>query len=333
MTEVRSQRPTYSVLVPAYRTEKFVAKLVQSVIAQTRTDWELIVVDDASGDGLSERVRPYLADPRIRLIRNERNRGASGCRNIAARAARGRFLSFVDSDDLLSPQYLEKVSATIEQLPNPGIVGCIRCVIGEVDAEPVATAGAKPPEPLVSTDPEDAVLDLLRGPHRYTGMTIERFVFEELGGFDEEIWMGEDLEMWVRVAVTGRAVRVIRDPIYLVRVHQLSVLGKPGRTIELAEAHLATLRLISQRITLTSERRKALDENAQRAEALLARARYRKAVREGEVKLARQNARLLLWLRPSPRAAAMLVATAIPHRVLFRLYRADRRRRGLDPME
>lgn len=332
MTEVRSQRPTFSVLVPAYRTEAFVATLVESVIAQTRTDWELIVVDDASSDGLSERVRPYLVDPRIRLIRNEVNRGVSRCRNIAAGAARGRFLSFIDSDDLLNPDYLERISATIECLPNPGIVGCFPSVIDEV-GEPVATADDKRPEPLTSLDPEDAVLDLLRGPHRYIGMTIERSFFEEIGGFDEEIWMGEDLEIWVRAAVTGRAVRVIRDPIYLFRRRQSSVTGTPCRTIEITEAHLATLRLIAHRIHLTSERRRALDEHAQRAEAILARARYRKAVREGEVKLARQHARRLLRIRPSPRAAAMLVATAIPHRILLRLYEADRRRRGLDPME
>jgi glycosyltransferase involved in cell wall biosynthesis len=332
MSEGRSLEPTYSVLVPAYRTEAFIAELVESVIAQTRTDWELIVVDDASDDGVSERVRPYLGDPRIRLIRNERNRGVSSSRNVAARTARGRFLSFIDSDDVLRSDFLEQISAVIEPLQNPGIVGCISGLIDEA-GEHVAAAGKVLPEPFTSSDPEDTLLDLLRGPHDLNGMTIPRSVFEQIGEFDENIWMGEDLEIWVRIAVTGRAVRVIREPIHFYRLHQSSVTGAKGRIIELSEAHLKTLSLIAQRIPLTSDRRRALDQHEQRAEAGLARARYRKAVREGQVKLARQSAGRLLRLRPSPRAVAMLMATAIPHSILLRLYEADRRRRGLGPTE
>ncbi len=97
-----------SVVMPSYNTEKYIADSIRSVVAQTYTNWELIIVDDCSTDDTDETVRPFLTDARIRYMKNERNSGAAVSRNRALREARGKWIAFLDSDDLWKPEKLEK---------------------------------------------------------------------------------------------------------------------------------------------------------------------------------------------------------------------------------
>lgn len=99
---------TVSVITPSYNTAAFIAETINSVLAQTYADWEMIIVDDCSTDATDDAVRPFLSDPRIRYIKNERNLGAAESRNRALREAKGRFVAFLDSDDLWLPEKLEK---------------------------------------------------------------------------------------------------------------------------------------------------------------------------------------------------------------------------------
>ena len=99
---------TVSVIMPSYNTGKLIADSIRSVQAQTYPDWELLIVDDCSTDGTDEAVRPFLADPRIRYLKNTENSGAAVSRNRALREAKGRWIAFLDSDDLWLPQKLEK---------------------------------------------------------------------------------------------------------------------------------------------------------------------------------------------------------------------------------
>ena len=103
-----------SVIMPSYNTGAFIADSIRSVQAQTCPDWELIIVDDCSTDDTEEVVRPFLSDRRIRLFRNERNFGAAVSRNRALREAKGRWIAFLDSDDLWAPEKLEKQTAFME---------------------------------------------------------------------------------------------------------------------------------------------------------------------------------------------------------------------------
>lgn len=79
--------PKVSVITPAYKAARYIGHAIESVQAQTLTDWEMIIVDDASPDETAEVVKRYLDDPRIKLIRSERNRGECGARNLALEAA------------------------------------------------------------------------------------------------------------------------------------------------------------------------------------------------------------------------------------------------------
>ena len=98
-----------SIIMPSHNTAKFIGDSIRSVLAQTYRNWELIVVDDASNDGTENVVEEFVtADSRIRYFKNESNRGAAYSRNRALREANGRWIAFLDSDDLWSPAKLER---------------------------------------------------------------------------------------------------------------------------------------------------------------------------------------------------------------------------------
>ena len=97
-----------SIIMPSYNTARFIEATLESVLAQTYKNWELIIVDDCSTDNTDEIVNPYLTDSRIKYIKNEKNSGAAVSRNRALREAAGRWIAFLDSDDLWAPEKLEK---------------------------------------------------------------------------------------------------------------------------------------------------------------------------------------------------------------------------------
>lgn len=98
-----------SIITPSYNTARFIGETIRSVQAQTYPNWEMIIVDDCSTDNTDEVVAEYQkADERIRYFKNEKNSGAAVSRNKALREAKGRWMAFLDSDDLWVPEKLEK---------------------------------------------------------------------------------------------------------------------------------------------------------------------------------------------------------------------------------
>lgn len=97
-----------SIIMPSYNTAVYITESIQSVLAQTYEDWELIIVDDCSTDNTDEVVNSYLLDKRIRYIKNENNSGAAMSRNRALREAKGKWIAFLDSDDLWESNKLQK---------------------------------------------------------------------------------------------------------------------------------------------------------------------------------------------------------------------------------
>jgi len=104
-----------TIVMPSFNTSKYIAETLESVISQTYTDWELIIVDDCSTDNTDEIVRPYLNYSRIKFFKNKRNIGAAECRNRALREAKGKWIAFLDSDDLWLPEKLEKQISFMEK--------------------------------------------------------------------------------------------------------------------------------------------------------------------------------------------------------------------------
>lgn len=103
-----------SIIMPSYNSAKFVRETIESVLLQTYTNWELIIVDDCSDDNTDEIIAGFC-DKRIHYLKNERNSGAAVSRNRALREARGRWIAFLDSDDLWLPKKLEKQIRFMEE--------------------------------------------------------------------------------------------------------------------------------------------------------------------------------------------------------------------------
>ena len=98
-----------SIIMPAYNCAKYITESIASVTAQTYTNWELLIVDDASTDNTQQVVEALAqSDSRIKYIRLEKNSGAAVARNTAIEKADGRYLAFLDSDDLWYPEKLKK---------------------------------------------------------------------------------------------------------------------------------------------------------------------------------------------------------------------------------
>lgn len=97
-----------SIIMPSYNTGRFIKETIESVLAQSYPTWELIIVDDCSTDDTDDVVSQYLADERIRYIKNDTNSGAAVSRNRALREAKGKWIAFLDSDDLWEPDKLQK---------------------------------------------------------------------------------------------------------------------------------------------------------------------------------------------------------------------------------
>ena len=105
-----------SIITPTWNCAPFICETIKSVLAQTCQDWEMIISDDCSTDNTFEVIKPYLdADARIKYIRNEKNSGAAVTRNNALRLARGRWIAFLDSDDVWLPEKLEKQIRFMEE--------------------------------------------------------------------------------------------------------------------------------------------------------------------------------------------------------------------------
>ena len=104
-----------SIITPSYNTENFIVETIESVINQTYTKWELIIVDDCSKDDTDKIVKPYLKDKRIKYLKNEVNSGAAVSRNRALREATGEYIAFLDSDDVWEKEKLEKQIKFMEE--------------------------------------------------------------------------------------------------------------------------------------------------------------------------------------------------------------------------
>lgn len=119
-----------SIIVPSYNCAKYLPDTIGSVLAQTYENWELLIVDDCSTDNTEEVVKSF-GDDRIRYLKNEQNSGAALSRNYALREAKGRWIAFLDSDDMWMPEKLEHQIAFMEE--NGYSFSCTKRVLCQED--------------------------------------------------------------------------------------------------------------------------------------------------------------------------------------------------------
>ena len=302
--------PTFSVLVPAYNTEGTIAAALRSALAQTRRDFEIVVVDDGSTDGTAEAVRPFLEESRVKLVQQE-NRGLAGARNTALAHAHGPFVSLLDSDDLWLPDYLERMGAALERDTQAAFAYGDAWVLDDETRRirlKTAMADVRPPS-VPPRHPRVLALELLRRNFVFVATTIRRAVLDEVGPFDASLRSAEDYELWLRIALAGHyAVRVDGQvALYRLRPGQLSsnrveMLRHLRRVFELVERNP---RATDEVRALARARAELMDDSlaAISGKRPLSAVQYRARLALGRLK--RSLVRPPIWYeRPPPEVAA-----------------------------
>ena len=198
--------PKVSVVIPTYNRAALLPRAVDSVLSQTLTDLELIVVDDASNDH-TPNVVAAIDDPRVRPFRHERNKGVSAARNTAITIARGEYTAILDDDDELLPNALEDLVALMETSPRDVAFayGWVMCI----------DVGAKTQDLFVSTLNgnlyEEAIGRIT--PVASNGTMFRTSLLLEIGGYDESIQFSEDIDLVTRLLVNQYEVRVLEKPV------------------------------------------------------------------------------------------------------------------------
>jgi len=196
--------------MPAYQTAATIGSALDSVLSQTRDDFEVIVVDDGSTDGTADCAQRYAErDARIRVIQ-QANAGLAGARNTGILHARGALLSLLDSDDLWMPSYLEAMADALASDPDAAFSYTDAWVFDdETRRVRRATAMATLNPPPVSPREAATLLSLLlEGNFIVAFTTIRRSAVDAVGLFDSRLRRCEDYELWLRMARCGyRAVQ------------------------------------------------------------------------------------------------------------------------------
>ena len=223
------QQPLFSFLCTAYKTEQYLPATINSVLAQTRADWELVVVDNGMSDEIAAIVLGY-DDPRIRLVRQE-NRGAAGGVDAAAEAATGRYFSVLDSDDQLMPEYCARTAAVFKRHPGADVVGIDAFVFDERDGQDQIRGYRQYVGITTPADPEHAVtlVEVIRGESIYYTAAIRAEAWWKGGGYTCDTPRVGDLALYIRLLVAGCEIRVLDERLARYRLRPELVLPRPGR--------------------------------------------------------------------------------------------------------
>lgn len=186
--------PRVSVIIPAYNRETLVARAIDSVLAQTYQDFELIVVDDASKDGTRTVLERYRDHPKVRLVLSDVNRGGSGARNLGIEAAKGELIAFQDSDDVWLAHKLAEQVAALDANPMAGL-----CYCGALFSE--GTRSYYIPEAVFDRLDGDMSKEMLRRNTTSTQtLLVRREVLAKSGPFDVTLKRFQDWDLMIRIA-------------------------------------------------------------------------------------------------------------------------------------
>lgn len=206
--------PQVTVVIPAYNAMTYLPETVSSVLAQSFNDFEVLIINDGSTDHIVAWTAT-ISDPRVRLISQD-NQGLPRARNTGIREAQGKYIAFLDADDLWAPTKLEKQVQCLQANSTVGVVYTWTLLVDEV-GHPTGRIFASQAEgnvwqQLLETDV------ISNG----SSAMVRRDCFERVGDFDRTLTSAEDLDMWLRIAV-HYPFAVIKEPLTLYRQYASSM--------------------------------------------------------------------------------------------------------------
>ena len=220
--------PAITVLMPVYNGGPFLREAINSVLRQTFSDYELLIIDDASMDGSSE-IIASLDDPRVRVITHSRNLGLVASLNDGLDQARGQFIARMDADDVMLPHRLEKQFRYLEEHPTVALVAAFVDVInpdGDVTGVWETDRAAVSEEEIRKMMPRTTCI-------AHPTVMIRRSALGSLR-YDARMSEGEDWDLWLRMQSRGLRIAKIPEALLLYRQHPNSFTGaaKARRPLE-----------------------------------------------------------------------------------------------------
>jgi glycosyltransferase involved in cell wall biosynthesis len=216
LTRPAEPQPLISIVLPTYNGSRYLREAIDSCVAQTYQNWELIVVDDCSTDATPSIVAEYVSrDRRIKSIRHETNKKLPQALNTGHEAASGEYLTWTSDDNRFLPAAIEEMARFLQEHPTVGIVYTDTVLIDDA-GKYIADSPALPPSRL-------AYMDAMRGCFLY-----RRTVYEALGGYDTDLFLAEDYEYWLR-AYRQFELAPFHKTLYEYRWHDQSLTKSANR--------------------------------------------------------------------------------------------------------
>jgi glycosyltransferase involved in cell wall biosynthesis len=208
--------PKVSVIIPAYNAMNYLPETLKSVLEQTFTDFEVLIVDDGSSDNIREWVS-QVTDPRVKLL-SQKNQGASEARNTGIKNSCGEYIAFLDADDLWEPTKLAKQVSCLEENPAVGLVYTWTALI---DEQGISTGRV-----FVNNAEGEVWTKLIMHNIIECGSVpmVRRCCFETVGVFDHQNLGSyvEDWDMWLRIA-SRYPFKVLKEPLVYYRQHPKNI--------------------------------------------------------------------------------------------------------------
>lgn len=216
--------PAISIIIPTFNRAPMVCACVSALLASDFADFEIIVVDDCSPDDTGEQIAAkFAADPRVKYTRNAVNKQLGGSRNVGARLATGRYLLFIDDDNLVCPDLLGKLVADFDSHSEAGLIAPMAINVGGKKDGLIWTLGcdyhrwtSKPNDYLTNLPRAQLPTDRVRFPTLYcpNAFAVPRAVHEEVGGFCEDLpFYYDDADYGWRIAETGRKAWILSTAV------------------------------------------------------------------------------------------------------------------------
>jgi glycosyltransferase involved in cell wall biosynthesis len=195
--------PKFSVVISVYNKAEFIAETLNSVLAQTVQDLEIVILNDGSTDESENSIRPFKDDPRVRFF-SEENKGAAAGRNYVIQKAEGEYIALLDADDLWKPFYLEEQLKLIEKYPANKIFATNSEILkkGKTSRRQFSVDISNK-EPIVVDYFEASYLDSIL--HSSTTV-VKKEVFDTVGLYDTDIKSGQDTDLYVRMGLQYKVV-------------------------------------------------------------------------------------------------------------------------------
>lgn len=208
--------PQVTVLMPVYNAEAYVLESVESILSQTFTDFELLIINDASTDGSLE-ILESIKDPRIRLISNPMNLGQTKSLNIGLQATKSKYVAINDADDLSLPHRLKRQMDFLGKHPDVTVVGSSAYIMDH--------SGSIKRRFIKSTDSRDIMLCTLNEPPVIHGSIVmnKEAVLSATDGYDEEVRICQDFALWSLLLKKGFKIANLPESLVVIRYYMESI--------------------------------------------------------------------------------------------------------------